>query len=206
MIFVGSSLQSYAANNPNMRFFDDSKVFAKSPPPSAQERKRIGSRGELIGLLTLQSFYCDEMLSNAELMKEVNRADLVVGELAYLCSSLVADKLSLPHVLVSATTLSVPTAFALGLPSSPSYVPQWKVPYSDEWSFVDRFRNVLQWTSMYTLYTQNLCPLFQNIKEKHNITPNKSIQETLGRVDLLIGQMQFGLELPRPLYPSKYFV
>ena len=205
MIFVGSS-QSYATGDPTVRFFNDSKAFAKYPQPGAQEIKRIGPRGELVSLLTVQSFYCDEMLSNAEVMKEVSRADVVVGEFIYLCSSLVADKLSLPHVVLSASTLSTPTAFALGLPSPPSYVPQWNVPYTDEWSFVDRVRNVLQWSLLYVTYTYDMCPLYDKIKAKHNITPKKSIQETLGRVDMIISQVHFGLELPRPLYPSKDFV
>ena len=203
MMFVGSS-QSYASSNPNVRFFDDSKAFAKHPPPSTKLGKKESVRAEMAYLFSLLSSYCDEMLNNAELLKEVSRADLVIGELLYLCSSLVADKLSLPHVVLSVSTLSAPTAFALSLPSPPSYVPQWNVPYSDDWSFVDRVMNLLQWTSMYTLYTQNLCPLFRIIKEKHNITPNKSIQETLGRVDLIISQLQFGFEQPRPIYPSKY--
>ena len=57
----------------------------------------------------------------------------------------------------------------------------------------------------YMSYVQDLCSLYGNIKAKHNITPDKSIDETLGRVDLIIGQMHFGLEHARPLYPSKYF-
>ena len=64
------------------------------------------------------------MLSNVELMKETNDADLVVGELWYLCSALVADKLSVPHVLISPATLSTPYTFALGLPAPLAYVPQ----------------------------------------------------------------------------------
>ena len=202
MMFVGSS-QSYASSNPNVRFFDDSKAFAKHPL-SPEDKKKMTPRVGMVFLVSLQSSYCHEMLSDAELMKEVSGADLVVGELLYPCSSLVADKLSLPHVVLSASTLSAPTAFAHGLPSLPSYVPQWNSQVSDEWSFVDRVRNVLQWMSMYALYTQNWCSLFQDIKEKHNITPNKSIQETLGRVDLIISQLQFGFEQARPIHPSKY--
>ena len=205
---MGSS-QSYASGIANVRFFNDSKALAQKgahPPPSAEERKTmIGTRTELAQLYNFQAWYCDEMLSNVQLMKEVGHADLIVGELIYLCSSLIADILSLPHVTLSASSLSTPTAFAFSLPFSPSYVPQWNVHLSDEWSIFDRVWNLLRWMSNYLAYAQDLCSVFGNVKLKHNITPEKSIQETLGRVDLIIGQMHFGLEHPRPLYPSEYF-
>ena len=205
MIFVGSS-QSYAASNPNVRFFNDNKAFATYTQPKEDEMKAMSSRSQLVQLFTLQSLFCDEMLNNVELMKEVSCADLIVGELLYVCSSLVADKLSLPHVILSAPTLSSPTAFAFRLPFSPSYVPQWGIHLSDEWSILDRSMNLLQWMLNYMTYAQELCSRYSNIKAKHNITPDKSIHETLGRVDLIIGQTYFGLEHPRPFYPSKYLI
>ena len=202
-IFVGAS-QSYAANDPNVRVFRDDKTIAFfKKPPTARDMKEISTR-QLLRLLTIfQSLYCDEMLGNKELMEEIKHADLVVGELLYLCSSLVADKFSLPHVVITAATLTTPMAFAFGLPSPPSYVPQWSVRFSDEPTFLERVNSVFHWMSMYWFYINDLCPKFDEIKTKHNITPNKNIQETLGRVDLIIGQMPFTLEHPRPLLPSK---
>ena len=207
MIIVGSS-QRFAASDPNVRFFNDSKAMAVSDQKSTslKSSKKIATTTELFFIYTFQSFYCDEMLSNLELMKEVGRADLIIGELLYLCSSLVVAKFSLPHVVISAATLSTPTAFALGLPFSPSYVPQWGIQLPDEWSIFDRAKNLWHWMSLYVLFARHFCSLFDKVKTKHGITPDRSIQETLGRVDMIIGQMHFGLEHPRPLYPSKYVV
>ena len=154
-------------------------------------------------LVKVTAVYCDEMLNDAELIIEISHADVVIGELLSLCSSLIADKLSLPHIIISASTLSTPTAVALGLPSPPSYVPQWGISLTQELKFVDRIKNVLQWMLLNHFYIYDLCPSFNEVKTKHNITPDKTIQETLGRVDLLIGQMDFTLEHPRPLLPSK---
>ncbi|KAJ7394437.1 hypothetical protein OS493_000246 [Desmophyllum pertusum] len=111
-IFVGAS-QSFAANDPNVRIFNDVK-FAKffSAPPTASEFKAMAGIAEMKFVLKLQSLYCDDMFSNAELMEETRHADLVVGELFYLCSSLVADKLSLPLVIISAVSISSPTSIA----------------------------------------------------------------------------------------------
>ena len=202
-IFVGAS-QSYAANDPNVRVFKDDKAATLlRKPPSSSDKQTISLRQELRFLLMVQSLYCDDMLGNKELIEEVKHADLVVGELLYLCSCLVVDQLSLPHVVISAGTLSTPTAFAFGLPSPPSYVPS-VYPLTNELSFVDKVQNVFQWMSLYLFYINDLCPILNEVKTKHNITPNRNIQETLGRADLIIGQMPFMLEHPRPLFPSKY--
>ena len=143
------------------------------------------------------------MLSDVELMKETNDADLVVGDLLFLCSALVADKLSVPQVLISAPTLSTPSSFAVGVPAPLSYIPQISNDDNRMLNIIDRARNVLQWISLYWYYLQDLCSLYGKVKAKYNITPNKSIQETLGRADLIIGQVPFGLEHPRPVHPSK---
>ena len=203
-IFVGAS-QSYAANDPNVRVYKDEKTATFfSTAPKARDMK-ASLRLQLRALLMFQSAYCDDLLGNKEVMEETGHADLVVGENLYLCSSLVADKLSLPHVILSASTLSTPTAaIALGLPSPPSYVPQCGVSLTQELTFVDRVKNVFQWLSMNAFYVFDLCPTFSELKKKHNITPNKSVQETLGRVDMIISQMDFTLEQARPLLPSKY--
>ena len=203
-IFVGAS-QSYAANDPNVRVYKDDKAATLlSNPPRARDMKAPSVREELRELLMIQSLYCDAMLGNKEIMEEIRHADLVVGKLLYLCSSLVADKFSLPHVILSPTPLSTPTAIALSLPSPLSYVPQHGVPLTHELKFVDRVKNVFQWMSINAFYVFDLCPTFSELKKKHNITTNKSIQETLGRVDMIISQMDFTLEHARPLFPSKY--
>ena len=204
-IFVGAT-QSYAANDSNVRVFKDDKfaaLYRDMQASGGHSMKTTHIKDQMRMLLKLHSVYCDEMLNDAELIREISHADAVVGELLYLCSSLVADKLSLPHIIISASTLSTPTAIALGLPLPLSYVPQVDVPLTNELKFGDRIKNVLQWMLLYYVYIYEFCPSFNEVKTRHNITPDKSIQETLGRVDMIIGQMDFLLEHPRPLLPSK---
>ena len=206
-IFVGAT-QTYAENDSNVQVFKDDKFAAIFLQKAASAHKVKEQREmDLMKTLTdVQSTYCDEALSDAELMEEIRHADLVVGEFLYLCSSLIADKLSLPHVVISASTLSTPTAIAFGLPSPLSYVPQcrWYRHFTHGLNFMGRVKNVVQWMKMYMVYIYYLCPMFNMVKTKHNITPNKNIKETLGRIDMIIGQMNFMLEHPRPLFPSKY--
>ena len=193
----------YVTNNPHVRLFNDSKTF--STITSGKQNTPLSAREQFNLLFTTQSSYCDEMLSDVELMKETNDADLVVGELLYLCSALVADKLSVPQILISAGPLSTPSSFAVGVPAPLAYIPQISNNDNRISNIIDRGRNVLQWILLHWYYMQDFCPLYGNIKAKYNITPNKSIHETLGRADLIIGQVPFGLEHPRPVHPSKWF-
>ena len=197
---MGSSLR-YGESNPNVRFFKDRQAMATNIPLSSRQLRQMSPRMFLTMLYT-----CDAMLGDKDVLEEIKDVDVVIGEFIYLCSSLVADKLSCPHVIISAFPLYQPMAYAFGLPLGPSYVPQFSMRLSDEWSFLDRARNVVQWFFGYITYAQDLCPLYGKVKAKHNITPEKSIQETLGRVDMIISQVPFGLEHPRPFYPSKYLL
>ena len=206
-IFVGAT-QSYAANDSKVRVYNDDKIaalFRNAPETASREVKILPDIEQLRILLMYQSCYCDDLLSNAKFMEEIRHADLVVGEILYLCSTLIADKYDLPHVIISATSLSTPTGLAFGLPSPPSYVPQWNASLTQELRFVDRVKNVVQRIILYVHYIYDICPMFNELKVKHGITPSKNIYETLGRVDLVLGQMDFSLEgQPRPLLPSKY--
>ena len=205
-IFVGAT-QSYAANDSNVRVYKDDKLADAmtrlgASRPSSNFFKTTSDLEQLRFLFMFQTLYCDDLLGNSEVMEDIKHADLVVGEILYLCSALVADKFDLPHVIISAATLSTPTGVAFGIPSPPSYVPQWGASLTHELKFVDRVKNVVQWMLWYGFFIYDLCPMFNGLKVKHGITPSKKIHETLGRVDLILGQMDFVLEDPRPLLPS----
>ena len=207
-IFVGAT-QSYAANDSNVRVYKDDKLADAmtrlgASRPSSNFFKTTSDLEQLRFLFMFQILYCDDLLGNSEVMEDIKHADLVVGEMLYLCSALVADKFDLPHVIISAATLSTPTGVAFGIPSPPSYVPQWGASLTHELKFVDRVKNVVQWMLWYGFFIYDLCPMFNGLKVKHGITPSKNIHETLGRVDLILGQMDFVLEDPRPLLPSKF--
>ena len=206
-IFVGAT-QSYAANDSNVRVYKDSKLadamMRRGGRPSSRLFKTTSDLEQLRFLLMYQTLYCDDLLGDSEVMEDIKHADLVVGEILYLCSALVADKFDLSHVIISAATLSTPTGLAFSIPSPPSYVPQWGASLTHELKFVDRVKNVVKWMLWYGFFVYDLCPMFNGLKVKHFITPSKSIHETLGRVDLILGQMDFILEDSRPLLPSKF--
>ena len=208
-IYVGLSSRSFC-ESPLTQFFNDTKSSSKLTKHTSRGSKYEASTNPRIMLATLydmQSSYCDEMLADSQLMEEVSHVDLVVGEFIYLCSALVADQFSLPHVLLSPGPMSLPMEFAVNLPSSPSYSRQFgnSVP-NTQWSLFDRATNLLYWAFAYFSYSHDLCASFGHVKAKHNIKPKKSIQETLSKVDMVISQVPFGfgLEDPRSVYPSTY--
>ncbi|XP_074623673.1 2-hydroxyacylsphingosine 1-beta-galactosyltransferase-like isoform X1 [Acropora palmata] len=206
-IYVGLSSRSFS-ESPLTQFFNDTKSSSKLTKHTSRGSKYEASTNPRIMLATLydmQSSYCDEMLADSQLMEEVSHVDLVVGEFIYLCSALVADRFSLPHVLLSPGPLNLPMAFAVNLPSSPSYSSQFgNSVLNTQWSLFDRATNLLYWAFAYFSYSHDLCASFGHVKAKHNIKPEKSIQETLSKVDMVISQVPFGfgLEDPRSVYPN----
>ncbi|KAL9988788.1 hypothetical protein ACROYT_G003276 [Oculina patagonica] len=151
--------------------------------------------------------YCDTQLSNQELMKEVESADLVIGDAMYLCSFLIADKFSLPHVTILTSALSTATGtLPLNLESLPSYIPQGFSAMADSMSFSERAKNTLIWLFNKIASEYVMLPLYQELKEKYNITPDKSLQQTFDAVDLIIVQTNFAIDYPRPLLPNTKMV
>ena len=190
-------------NKPTTRVFKlDEKAHSlvSSHAPSKASNFLV----EISILMKIQSQYCDSLLNNKHLMEEVKTADLIIGDSFYLCSSLIADKFSLPHVTMVMTKLFLPTMIAFGVHQQPSYVPQLLLGFAGDLRFLQRVQNIFSWIVTHMAFHFVICPAYDEVKVKHDIAPNKSIRETLGRVDLIIGQVDFPIEVPRPLLPSKY--
>ena len=204
-IFVGDT-ETYALNNPLARQYNTSRTFKIALEEFSRNiGKSVGDNAvtEMKFLASIQASYCDSVLGNNEVMKSVKRADLVVSEALYMCGSLIADKFSLPHVVVFTLSLSAPIAHAFSLPLCPAYLPQFKSALGDNLNFVERIQNVYHWIAIYLAFHVGMVPPYKELKEKYQIAPNKDLYETLGRVDLIIGQVGFFLDYPRPILPSK---
>ena len=204
-IFVGDT-ETYALNSPLARQYNTSQTFKLALKEILKHiGKSVGGNvvTEMKFLASIQSVYCDGVLGNDEVMKSVKRADLVVGDSLYMCGSLIADKFSLPHVVVFTNSLSTPTAHAFSLPLCPSYLPQFKSALGDNLGFVERIQNIYHWIAIYLAFHVGMVPPYKELKDKYQIAPNKDLYETLGRVDLIIGQVGFFLDYPRPILPSK---
>jgi len=152
------------------------------------------------------AMYCEGILNDKELTTDIQHADVIIGDGLFICSSLIASKFSLPHVVVVSSTLSLPSMHTYGVPLNPSYIPQFKSTFADDLSFVERLQNICHWILVYWAFNYGMVPPFHDLKNHYNITPQETIYETLGRVDLIISQKPFILEYPRPLLPSKFLL
>ena len=148
--------------------------------------------------------YCDAKLSNEAIVNETKSADLVIGDAMYLCSTLIADKFSLPHVTVIPSSLTTFTATSpYNIAENPSYIPQLLSRMTDNMNFFQRAENSLQWL-INRFFFPSFTQMFLELKEKHNITPEKSLEQTLQKVDLILVQTE-AYEYPRPMLPSKRY-
>ncbi|CAH3019173.1 unnamed protein product, partial [Porites evermanni] len=199
-IFVGDT-ETYALKASLASPFETSPSFKNA---KQEARDKYGTEYVfLTGRLgRIQKMYCDAALGNAKVMQAAKNTDLIVGDAFYICGSLIAAKFSLPFVTVFAMSLSTFTAHGYGLPLTPSYVPQFQSILGDHLSFIGRIQNVYHWILNYWTHYYKIVPFFQDLKVRYKIEPNKSLHEILNRVDLIIAQMGFFLDYPRPLLPN----
>lgn len=189
VIFVGDC-ETYALKDSNVRTF-------KCP----EEIKKVDLT-TIDGLAVVWHHYCDAILRHHENMNEAKSADLIIGDAMYLCSFLVADKFSLPHVAVLMSTLSTANNLPFNFADLPSYIPQLFSRMTDDMSFLQRAENSLRWLLGRMTFPIVLHGVYAGLKEKHNITPEKTLQQTFQRVDIILVQSD-PVDYPRPHLPSK---
>ena len=154
----------------------------------------------------LQRVACDQLLNNTELLQSLRNFDLVVYEGAALCSVLVADLLGIPRVIIFPVSPNVPTSPFFQIPLPVSYVPIDMTSFTSKMSFTQRLMNfgVYIFSPFATrfMFSTSMSPL----KEKYNITPDRSFYEALANYELLIIEADFALEYPQPLLPGLHNV
>ena len=155
-------------------------------------------------LADVQNRYCSALLDNKHLMAELKDADVIIGDSVYPCASMIAAKYSIPHVAILMSVLATPMFHAYGIHNPPAYAVQVLPGIPGRLNFLQRVQNVFGWMATYLVFHLFFCTPYEGIKVKYNIVPHQSVQETIGTVDLIIAQVEFPLETPRPLLPSEY--
>lgn len=198
--------ESYVTSHQNVRIYKTPQLLYQIMLTRRGPKKGLDVVTETVSISKLMAMYCEGILNDEELTTDVQHADVVIGDGLYICSSLIASKFSLLHIVVVSSTLSLPAMLAFGVPLSPSYVPQFKSTFADDLSFVERLQNIYYWILVHWAFNYGMVPPFHDLKKRYNITPQETVYETLGRVDLIISQKPFILEYPRPLFPSKFLL
>lgn len=196
--------ESYVTSHQNVRVYKTPQLLYQIMLTRRGPKKGLGVVTEMASISKLMAMYCEGILNDRELTTDIQNADVIIGDGLYMCSTLIASKFSLPHIVVLLNTLSFPAMRAFGVPLTPSYVPQFKSTLADDLSFVERLQNIYHWILGYWAFNFGMVPPFHDLKKRYDIAPQETIYETLGRVDLIISQKPFILEYPRPLLPSKF--
>jgi len=113
-IFVGDDAK-YAVGKPHVKAFSTPVLQQLDDFAKVKGISKMGPIEELDNIFNLQKGYCDGFLSNPAVLSELKTTDVVVGDSFYPCSSLVAAKFDIPHVVVLESPLGTPTMQLYGV-------------------------------------------------------------------------------------------
>ena len=178
--------ESYVTPHKNIRVYKTPQLLYKIMLTRRGPKKGLDVVTESISISKLMAKYCEGLLNDEELTTGIQNADVIIGDGLYMCSSLIASKFSLPHIVVVSSTLNLPTMHAFGVILTPSYVPQFKSTLADDLSFLERLQNIYHWIFVYWAFNYGMVPPFRGLKKRYDIAPEETIFETLGRVDLMM--------------------
>lgn len=192
LIIVGDC-EKFAAKDPRVRTFKCSEDLTKLDPTKIDH------------LMKFWFDNCDAILSNPEIMNRVKSSDAVIGDAAFQCSYLIADKFSLPHVTVLMSPLSTGSVLQLNFAQLPSYIPQFTSGFTDHMNFLQRVKNTMQYLFHQLMVLPKIDNVYGPLKKKYNITPEKSLRETYQKIDLVLVQSD-PLDYPRFHLPNTKLV
>jgi hypothetical protein len=197
----------FAIGKPNVKIFEvpiedgQSNVRDHFKDMSNTDNKPVLAQAS--NIFMHQKQYCDIFLNNKHMMNELKDADVVIGDGLYPCSSLVADKFDIPHVVVAMSPLATPTYKLFGISPNPSYLPQIMSELTPNMGLLDKIKNlgfffVGTFAMEYFLY-----PTYSELKLKHNITPQKNIKQTMANIDFVLMERDFIMDFAQPIPPSR---
>ena len=190
MLIIVGDCEKFAAKDPRVRTFKCSEDLTKLDPTKIDH------------LMKFWFDNCDAILSNPEIMNQVKSSDAVIGDAAFQCSYLIADKFSLPHVTVLMSPLSTGSVLQLNFAQLPSYIPQFTSGFTDHMNFLQRVKNTMQHLFHQLMVLPKIDDVYGPLKKKYNITPEKSLRETYQKIDLVLVQSD-PLDYPRFHLPSE---
>ena len=152
----------------------------------------------------IQITMCERFLQSTELQEKLKGVDMIVYDSLATCpATMLGERFEIPRVEILPLPLTAPLSFNHMVPMPVSYVPQLFTGFSDKMNFVERVMNLGAYFGgklfMYLMHYRHMNAL----KVKYNINPERSIQEAVGKAELLISTADFALEYAQPLLPGR---
>nr|CAD7426443.1 unnamed protein product [Timema monikensis] len=130
--------------------------------------------------------------------------DLIISEAAYTeCFMALIPKFGNPPVvLVSAVGIPPNVDRMTGTPVSPSYIPDYRLPFSDHMDFWERMQNLLTYFTNEFFYSYIYFPRMQEIANRHLGHEVTSLEELRRNISVILSSTVNGFDTPRPLMPN----
>ena len=171
-------------------------------------KRENDTKNETSGFQKLNSFaefhanFCRSLL-DLEGIRDL-KPDIIVGDSHFSCSGLVAELFGVKLVLVCPSGLTHAMLPVFQSPNPLSYAPQPFTGLDDNMTFTERLINVAGFLLANIIGRVFMFPAMDKVKQQHNIKPDVSTGESLGKAEVVLVQIHFALEFPRPLTPGKY--
>ena len=185
------------------------KIFKVPYKPGFLENDMLkleleGDKFRLVSkLMEVISTVCDSVLNDTKIMEELRGYDLLVYDVLGVCGALIGDRLGIPRVQIF---VSPNSPFDHMIPTPLSYIPLMVLPgFTDKMTFLQRVTNVVVYIGLSFCKDLILARPMNALKLKYNITTDKSFQETVDGVELVLIRADFAIEFAQPLLPGKFY-
>ncbi|XP_048588537.1 UDP-glucuronosyltransferase 2B7-like [Nematostella vectensis] len=155
---------------------------------------------QMLGITS--KLFCESTLDAVDVLEPMKAFDLILTDCTMLCGLIVAEYLNLTRVEYCPVTPRLPFMYYKDAPMFPSHVPLMKSQNPGQMSFLQRLRNTLVYFATHAGYKFVLQPVFEDIKQKYNITPERTYAESLGREEMTLFLADPALEYIFPLLPG----
>lgn len=145
---------------------------------------------------------CRALLTHVKLHREELREfDLMFRDTPPECGAIVSEMLGIPRI-------DIRPGMTMRLykdTSVVSYIPDIFTSNSDKMSFVERVVNLifhtLTWVTIYQYFER-----FNDLRKEFGVKEQRSFEDSLNNVEMVIISGHFALEYPQPILPGKSYV
>lgn len=149
---------------------------------------------------TWQLLFCEELLNDTALMKELKETKFELLILDWLegCSGILRDFLDAPSIYFS--NWGFAENWNIFSPVNLAYLPGWTTDFPEEMSLLQRMSNIV------TYILNNLWFLFndqahERLRNKYNLNTSLSLRDSFSRASLMLCNSHFYFDFPRPSHP-----
>lgn len=149
---------------------------------------------------------CESALTSAEVLKELQDCDLLIYDTTSFCAALLGECHNIPLVELLPLSPNGPAASFHMIPMPLSYVPVLLTRFTDKMTFMERVTNLAYYFGQKLFISMAINKPMNALKLKYNIVVERSFEEAIANVELLLILADFALEYPQPLLPGQIMI